>query len=1251
MGRVLGQVLTEKERGIGALLVTAYAVTGNIGGSEGRRQRLAAVITGVDGSFRLEHKLGGESESVCAARWDLLVTIESRIDKSDGTGARRNLLASETREDASGYETFRFVVADSRLKDVGVVLPPEQQPEDLIALDRAARAVQKKFDDEKLRRLGESLRQAQALREGHAEGFNNFLERLSLRRTSRANGYLPPQADIVQENLRVIRQMISHDLPRATAVNHAVLEDSALEELKAQFGPKLDRVPASAIEPIAWPWKKGRRGIIVAKFPWRKHCGGPPPDDCVKLLEGDPAQSDAAATPNTAPPAIRNIHVTDVTATGARISWTTEQPSDSQIEYGTTATYGSSTAVDTTPVTNHSQVVGDLDPGASYHYRIRSTDSNGTLVTTADLTFNTAKLPTVEALVHAQEDMATSPEMMPVALRSRLSDIQGNVDSFLLRSGPADAPALFDFHNLRIAFEPVWQELFDSETNHQAQELYSQYVELGVDPNKYLIGPDDHINLKPAKADAKKAQSKKSAPIDVHVARVFEITDEEWNALEGTGLQEELKAIADIAGGWRGAVSPPLAQAGQTFDQYRQQLVREGKHIISYAQSRLQSAHTDEFDQFHQLLQDLDKSLKEPYRFNVYAAHMYARSINFGIVVTYRQRWEPVAYQVGELVKTVPLAPKESRKFTKKTVVRHSRAEKEVNNSLQSRRTESSDTWRAESQIVSKATSKTNFHLGAEGGINLGIGNVSGSTSLSHDAATDSEETKKEFREAVFKAAEEYKQERTLQIETSVSSETTFEETGEISNPNDEIPVTYLFYQLQRRYRVNEEIRSVTPVVLVAQEFPKPNQIDEDWIVSRDWILRRSLLDDSFVPALNYLSTKVVGDEVALRELFKNVEQHRKLVDDLKDDLISIHAQVNSRYKSLEVAIEQHVAAVQADEEGGGVVPVGGFLIPTGGGEALSPEAMRLNEDAARDAYERAAKQEKEMQARLDRETTALEAITETYTRQLSEHLNRKAQIDRLRVHIKQNIFYYMQAIWSQEPSDQRFFRLHDVRVPRLTGQKNYTIEPDADAMPMPPDWKTPHKLTMHSTINADNLEFDMLGEIADLDNLLGFKGNFMIFPMREGNDLTDFMMTPYYDTIGQLVDPDTLGNWTLHDFVEYVCCLQKTLPRDAFMRKLPALTKMYTQLKQLAVKDEEIIVPSDSLYIETLPGVRPVLEDFKLLHRALDVKKVQAEVRAAELENVRMAARLFAGEREDPTIEKKIVVENAGTTIVGSDT
>jgi len=73
--------------------------------------------------------------------------------------------------------------------------------------------------------------------------------------------------------------------------------------------------------------------------------------------------------------------------------------------------------------------------------------------------------------------------------------------------------------------------------------------------------------------------------------------------------------------------------------------------------------------------------------------------------------------------------------------------------------------------------------------------------------------------------------------------------------------------------------------------------------------------------------------------------------------------------------------------------------------------------------------------------------------------------------------------------------------------------------------------------------------------------------------------------------------------------------------------------------KGEELIVPTDSLFIEALPGKHPLLEDFKLMHRAIDVKKVQAEVRHAELENIRAAARILENQYEDPDIEKKIVV------------
>jgi hypothetical protein len=64
------------------------------------------------------------------------------------------------------------------------------------------------------------------------------------------------------------------------------------------------------------------------------------------------------------------------------------------------------------------------------------------------------------------------------------------------------------------------------------------------------------------------------------------------------------------------------------------------------------------------------------------------------------------------------------------------------------------------------------------------------------------------------------------------------------------------------------------------------------------------------------------------------------------------------------------------------------------------------------------------------------------------------------------------------------------------------------------------------------------------------------------------------------------------------------------------------------------------------------VLEDFKLIHRAVDVKKAQSDTRESELENVRLAARLLGGELDDPDVERKIVIEgdNQGIVVPGDD-
>ena len=78
-----------------------------------------------------------------------------------------------------------------------------------------------------------------------------------------------------------------------------------------------------------------------------------------------------------------------VNQNGAAISWTTDEPADSRVEYGLTASYGSSTALNSTPLTNHSMVVSGLDAGTTYHYRVVSRDAAGNVATSGDHTFST----------------------------------------------------------------------------------------------------------------------------------------------------------------------------------------------------------------------------------------------------------------------------------------------------------------------------------------------------------------------------------------------------------------------------------------------------------------------------------------------------------------------------------------------------------------------------------------------------------------------------------------------------------------------------------------------------------------------------------------------------------------------------------------------------------------------------------------------------------------------------------------------
>ena len=175
--------------------------------------------------------------------------------------------------------------------------------------------------------------------------------------------------------------------------------------------------------------------------------------------------------------------------------------------------------------------------------------------------------------------------------------------------------------------------------------------------------------------------------------------------------------------------------------------------------------------------------------------------------------------------------------------------------------------------------------------------------------------------------------------------------------------------------------------------------------------------------------------------------------------------------------------------------------------------------------------------AQLEVAVTALQAAVDKLSAAIREHYDKVAEIDRLRVHVKDNILYYMQAIWSHEPPDQRFFRLYNLDVPvivprdttgehraqgdtwigaRGSGTRSAAATPPTSTSPMP----------------TVDVEWKKLVEVADLDNVLGYKGNYMIFPLKENNYITLHMMQDYLDVGDELLlrDPDETGDYTIDE-------------------------------------------------------------------------------------------------------------------------
>jgi hypothetical protein len=77
-------------------------------------------------------------------------------------------------------------------------------------------------------------------------------------------------------------------------------------------------------------------------------------------------------------PQISHVAWDPVDAGTVQITWQTHIPASSQMEYGPTSAYGSTTTIDPAPVTQHAVALTNLTPGGVYHFRVLSGSPEGT---------------------------------------------------------------------------------------------------------------------------------------------------------------------------------------------------------------------------------------------------------------------------------------------------------------------------------------------------------------------------------------------------------------------------------------------------------------------------------------------------------------------------------------------------------------------------------------------------------------------------------------------------------------------------------------------------------------------------------------------------------------------------------------------------------------------------------------------------------------------------------------------------------
>lgn len=605
-------------------------------------------------------------------------------------------------------------------------------------------------------------------------------------------------------------------------------------------------------------------------------------------------------------------------------------------------------------------------------------------------------------------------------------------------------------------------------------------------------------------------------------------------------------------------------------------------------------------------------------------------TINCGLRLVYRQTWRHLGNQRGEVVRTIPLGPKQtekvSTKFSRRT--KFSKTAEDIKSTETT--TETSDSTKDSSEVIHEALAAKNFKMNVSTEASVNIGVFSGKTNIEGSGGEEKSEKSGEkqahLSEMMQKTASKMRQE--TKVVVSTESEESFEITtaSEITNPNDEIAVTYVYSKLQRQFQILTQLAELQDVIMVAEPLPRPHEIDAGWVKRYDWILSKALLDDSYRDALNSItqdSGVFVRNTIAadLKEVMKSTVASLGALAGTASSISKIDFVSESQKNYREMAA---ASAAATDRQ-----------------LALKAQRERLYQHICDNVlyYCRAIYAQEDPQQRVLR----------------YQHNEVRVPLDWRWAALEIDGPGTYPIRWVPVPSEMggRWVDMIDAINPAgpigyFGNCAMYYIRPELRGIASNESSRPVYSKTLFELLDLDKEPY--LLPALDADN------QEFPDPYQEHTVMDPVLIDLLVNGCRQSeVTDDKLNDDIAREMSNQVPALrmmaaEKEVP---YIADKSVLKKYYAEYQFLKKQSRLCVIDTNSLMIDLLPGDGSTLEPFKQAHRGMDVLKVREETRRIERENERRHELIKEKIYGDPDVEKVVEIRSDKTVgaVIAMDT